>query len=535
MYRRYMRRHYLLGGWILACLASWWGPAQAGDNPVVTVKVDDSKIKEGGSTKFIISCNPVPPAKMYVFYVLSGTASQGSDYSLERYSSVTFPAGASSVEIKVTAFEDSLVEDTETVILTLNDVMYATYYVSQEPTIGSPSSATLKISDVSAGEAKVWVTASDPNAAEVGGNTGAFTINCNGYQTTSLTVNFTLSGTADSGDYNISSRYSATIPAGAKSATLIVSPIADSLTEGVETVVLTLQDGTGYQLNVSSTSATVTISDTASGGQTQPSNPTQDDPPSQTDPTPDTRGADPVKLGQFVTRLYQLCLLRQPDSAGLAAWTNRLMNGESTGEEVAAGFLLSAECQARGLSDSSWLDMTYAACFDRGADAAGKDAWLTRMAAGDGRSTVTGGFTRSVEFVNLCTDYGVAAYVDPHESSACLVAGFYRIFLLREPDDAGLNNLVKKLKCGACTGAGAAKALLFSAEFASRNLSDEEFVALLYEGLLNRADVASNDFQRQFGWLSLLAKGQTRQDIVDGFTQGAEFVERCEKCGINAF
>ena len=46
---------------------------------------------------------------------------------------------------------------------------------------------------------------------------------------------------------------------------------------------------------------------------------------------------------QFVTRLYNVCLNREPDEGGLNDWVNKLSSGAATGASVAYGFVFSAE------------------------------------------------------------------------------------------------------------------------------------------------------------------------------------------------
>jgi Ca2+-binding RTX toxin-like protein len=107
----------------------------------------------------------------------------------------------------------------------------------------------------------ISITANDPNAGETT-NPGQFTITRTGDLTKSLTVNYTLSGTANnSADYQ-------TLPgtivfaAGAGTANINVNVIDDTINEGNETVILTLDNGgTKYQLDSVKSSGTVTIVD----------------------------------------------------------------------------------------------------------------------------------------------------------------------------------------------------------------------------------------------------------------------------------
>jgi len=106
----------------------------------------------------------------------------------------------------------------------------------------------------------VTVAATDANAAEANADPGVFTLARTGDTTAPLTVSYTFSGTAVNGvDYQTLAN-STTIPAGASSASVTVSPLDDNLTEGDVTVVLTIAPSAAYTLG-SPTSATVTIAD----------------------------------------------------------------------------------------------------------------------------------------------------------------------------------------------------------------------------------------------------------------------------------
>jgi Ca2+-binding RTX toxin-like protein len=111
----------------------------------------------------------------------------------------------------------------------------------------------------------ISVTANDPNAAEPA-NPGQFTLTRTGAFDQSLTVNYTISGTAtNSADYQTLSG-AAIFAAGAGSATINVNVIDDLTNEGNETVILNLADGgTKYQLDSVKSSDTVTIADNDTG------------------------------------------------------------------------------------------------------------------------------------------------------------------------------------------------------------------------------------------------------------------------------
>lgn len=114
---------------------------------------------------------------------------------------------------------------------------------------------------------QVSVAATDSAAAE-SGDTGTFTITREGNTSKALDVYFGLTGTADIGvDYTASVSSPVTIPAGASSVTVTITPLQDAVSEGNETVILSLVPttyGPIYDIDWSAHAATVTIEDAPS-------------------------------------------------------------------------------------------------------------------------------------------------------------------------------------------------------------------------------------------------------------------------------
>jgi hypothetical protein len=185
-----------------------------------------------------------------VSYSVSGTATAGSDFTTLA-GTATIPAGATFATVTVTPINDAVVEIQETVILTLQPT---TRY-----TVGSPSTATVILTDDDV-LPTVTISATDAAASEPS-DTGTFTVTRTGGTTTALIVTYSVGGTATSGsDFSIAPASPLTMPIGATSATITVTPTDDSLVEDDETVTVTLTASASYTLGTTS-SATVTIAD----------------------------------------------------------------------------------------------------------------------------------------------------------------------------------------------------------------------------------------------------------------------------------
>jgi hypothetical protein len=164
-----------------------------------------------------------------VNYRITGTALNGVDYAALS-GAVTIAAGAASAGVLVTPVNDSEYEGRETVVLSLGEGDYA---------LSEPTSATVYIGDSDL--MVVSIAATDAEAAETGSDAASFTVTREGDTAAELTVALSIAGTAGNGyDYE-TIHQSVTIPEGAETATITVTPIADEEQEGDETVVVTLQ------------------------------------------------------------------------------------------------------------------------------------------------------------------------------------------------------------------------------------------------------------------------------------------------------
>ncbi|WP_164013863.1 Calx-beta domain-containing protein [Pyxidicoccus trucidator] len=248
-------------------------------SPTVSVSVSDATGSEPGTDtgRFTISrSGGVAGQVLTVPYTVTGTATPGVDF-IPVTGSVTLAAGVNSVSVDVRPLDDTTVEGRETVVLT----------VSADPTykLGSTVSGTVTLLDNEL--PVVTVSASDSLAAEPGTDTARFSVTRTGATTSALTVRYALTGTAAETDF-VALPGTVTIPAGAASASVVITASDDALVEGKETVILTLLEEVAYQVHTSA-SATVSLLD--------------DELPVVTVTASDAEAAEPMNPGAFtVTR-----------------------------------------------------------------------------------------------------------------------------------------------------------------------------------------------------------------------------------------
>ena len=249
---------------------------------------------------------------------------------------------------------------------------------------------------------------------------------------------------------------------------------------------------------------------------------------------------------KFVTRLYEVCLSRTPDTAGLNDWVKRLENGRETGISAAYGFIFSNEFKSKNLCNKDFVKQLYLAFMGRTADSAGLKDWVNRLENGATREEVFNGFALSNEFKTICSTYGIKVgnaisvpqygTVPTGKCSVCGaedgVTGFvkrlYKVCLGRTPDNAGLKDWTNKLWNHTMSGRKVAFGFIFSKEFSDKKYSNAEYVERLYEAFMGR----SSDAAGKADWLKRMKNGWTREDVFDGFVGSQEFMRICNSYGI---
>jgi subtilisin family serine protease len=213
----------------------------------VTMKAIDATATEAGTTtaSFRVTRIGNTASPLTVSYAVGGTATAGSDY-VTLPGRVTIAAGATTATILVTPIDDAVMEGDETVVASLA--------AGPDYAVGSPSSATITL----VSDEKVTITAVIPTATEAGAEPGAFRVARAGSTASPLTVFYAVSGNAKAGSDYTALPGNVTIPAGASTADIPVTPIHDGVAEGKETVVATLTPNPGYVVGTPK-SATVTI------------------------------------------------------------------------------------------------------------------------------------------------------------------------------------------------------------------------------------------------------------------------------------
>lgn len=229
----------------------WQYTEPVGPLPFATVQATDAAASEEGPDggKVVIRRYGATNLDLTVYYALSGSASNGADYTALADGSCTVPAGSTELSFTVMPVPDGQTEGREKVVLTvLTNGAYDIY---------GPTSAVVSIVD----QPLVSMAGADTNACEWPLDAATVTVMRAGYTNQAITVALTRSGTASAGDYVLGPGLSVPVAAGVTSVAVTVVPVFDTNVENsAETLILTVATNATYLVD-SSSNATVSIQD----------------------------------------------------------------------------------------------------------------------------------------------------------------------------------------------------------------------------------------------------------------------------------
>ncbi|MBR6326552.1 MAG: DUF4214 domain-containing protein, partial [Lachnospiraceae bacterium] len=145
-----------------------------------------------------------------------------------------------------------------------------------------------------------------------------------------------------------------------------------------------------------------------------------------------------------------------------------------------------------------------------------------------------GGFDPEKNVLFFDTDYFSTIAIatggaDDHlQDQINLLNHLYDTLLGRTGDEGGMNNWIDQLQAHTLDGANLIYGFLNSPEFQAKEMTDAEYVRMLYEALLGRTP----SDEEVAGWVTQLEAGKTRLALSAGFVNSPEFKALYESIGV---
>ena len=204
--------------------------------PSVTLAVDNSTIGEAvGAAMVTATLSAAHTEPVTIDLGFSGTATDSTDYTVSA-AQIMIPPGATTGSVTVTAVQDTTDEPDETVVVDINSVANGQETGAQQVTI------TILDDDEPVMPA-VTLSANPSEIAEAGG-VATLTVTLSEITTVPVTVDLSISGTADASDYTASGTQ-VVIEPGATSGAVTITAVQDEVNEPDETVIVDITSVTG--------------------------------------------------------------------------------------------------------------------------------------------------------------------------------------------------------------------------------------------------------------------------------------------------
>ncbi|MFM6818538.1 MAG: Calx-beta domain-containing protein [Dolichospermum sp.] len=221
--------------------------------PVVTVVATDADAGEPANNgQYTLTRTGSLTSALTVNIAMSGTATNGTDYATIS-NTVTFLAGSATATFNLSVIDDTLIEGTETAILT---VLAGTGY-----TVGAAASATVNIADNDLLNLPIIDLSANQTVVEglVAPQSVTYTVTLSSDSTDTITVQYaTSNNTATAGSDYTATNGTLTFAPGVTSQDIIIPILNDFLNEPQETFNLTLSSPTNAQLGTAVVTTTIT-------------------------------------------------------------------------------------------------------------------------------------------------------------------------------------------------------------------------------------------------------------------------------------
>ncbi|MBO9152171.1 Calx-beta domain-containing protein [Chitinophaga sp. GCM10012297] len=232
----------------------------------ISTYLNSSETGSNGAVKIKLPAGVSAAHDITVNYTVSGgTATEGLDYDALTGTAV-IPAGFNEITVPVTVKDDDIIEQTETVELTVSGGTGGPSNTTPfTAATGSETASVLILDDDDVPANRALSITAGANVTEGSGDPAEFTVSLPGATITSsedITVSYTVSGTATAGDDYTELSGTVVIPAGQHSVVISAPVLNDLLLEVSEDITVTLAGGASASSPYTGTgSATVTIGD----------------------------------------------------------------------------------------------------------------------------------------------------------------------------------------------------------------------------------------------------------------------------------
>ena len=245
-----------------------------------------------------------------------------------------------------------------------------------------------------------------------------------------------------------------------------------------------------------------------------------------------------VGITRFILRCYEKIIGRLPSVDELNIWCSQLINNNTSLAQVAVeGFFNSQEFKEKNVSESEFVRIMYQTFFDREPAEEDISYWGGEIRAGVSQNYIIHEITKSQEYADVCSWYGIenksydlTEYRDQNISITKFIVRCYDRIMKRSPSVEEINIWCSQLLDSNVSLAQVAVEGFFnSEEFKEKNVSESEFVTIMYEIFFDREPVEEDISY----WGGEIRAGVSQNYIIHEITKSQEYADVCLRYGID--
>ena len=220
----------------------------------------------------------------------------------------------------------------------------------------------------------------------------------------------------------------------------------------------------------------------------------------------------------FVERLYVNMMGRPSDKQGMDNWVYQMSSDRMSGTDVAKFFYSSPEFTkiSAGLTNQQYVTRMYNTILGREPDTAGFNNWVNALDAKTlTREQIFTQFLQSAEWKGICS---VNEILSGHYQLGKFIDRLYLVVLNRQSDKAGRDNWINAYANG-FSARTLAQSFIFSDEFKGKKTNNTIYITVLYKSILGREPDAGG----LNTWVNELNRGVSRESVFESFIKSDEF------------
>lgn len=244
---------------------------------------------------------------------------------------------------------------------------------------------------------------------------------------------------------------------------------------------------------------------------------------------------DPQKVNSCVSDLYKSAFGREATEGEIKTWADQVVSGEISYANLLVGIIQSPEFKNKQTTDKEYVISLYTTIFGRTPTDEEVKNWTDKISGGMSRDEVMRGFVNSEEAGNNADAMGIPqgkmmsdGTIHYNKGINDFVSRCYTVVLGRKGEKTGVDYWTEKIYNKEYTPEQVITGFVDSKEFANRELSDDEFLEVLYKTFFDRA----SDEAGKADWSKQLKDGKKRIDIIPGFARSVEFKNLLAKYGM---